>query len=125
MATPRPLDPGRTPDRGVHVLRSVAIAAVAVMTITVVVGAVTAPQGAAGALLDNVWGRVTIVDLYLALGAGWSWIAWRERDVARALLWAVLLITTGSIALWGYLALATRGAHDVTQVLRGGRDIGA
>lgn len=70
-------------------------------------------------LLSLAWGRVTLVDLYLAFGAVWAWIAWREAHVGRAALWAVLVATTGSVAIWGYVALAAARADSFPSLLLG------
>lgn len=93
------------------------------MTAAVVVGLTTAGEGAASELLANRWGQVTIVDLYLALGAVACWIGWRERSVARTLAWVVALVTTGSIAVGVYVALAARRARTVQELLTGPQDI--
>lgn len=104
--------------------RTFAVLLAVTMTAAVVVGLVTAPQGAAGELLSNTWGVVTIVDLYLALGAGWAWIAWREGSAGRAAAWALALVVTGSVALWVYVALAAARASSVEQLLVGSRNAG-
>lgn len=77
-----------------------------------------------GQLLDLAWGRVTLVDLELALLLGWLWIAWREASWPRALLWAALTLVTGSTALFGYLLGASLRAEDVPGLLIGPRRVG-
>jgi hypothetical protein len=112
------------PELTLRLLRVGAPVAALLMAVLVAVGLLTAPQGAVAALLDNVWGRVTIADLYLGLLATWSWIAWRERNVGPALLWAVLLVVTGSIALWTYISVQAHAARDVPELLLGSNEIG-
>ena len=90
----------------------------------VVTGLVTAEEGAAGAMLANVWGRVTVIDLYLALGTFGAWVAWRERSARRALGWAVALVVTGSIAVGVYLALAAGRSRTMTELMCGPMEIG-
>lgn len=109
------------PTSGVRVLRVAASLGALAMFATIVValgtGAALGEDGAAiGAL---VWGRVTFVDLGLALVAGWLWIVWRERRVVPALVWLVVTAVTGSGGLLLYVALAARRAHDVPEVLLG------
>jgi hypothetical protein len=107
-------------------LRAIQVAAwavVAVMVAAIVLGLVGAEEGAASALLANAWGRVTIIDLYLALGAIGSWIAWRERSVARTSVWIVALVLTGSIAVGVYVALAAGRSRTMTDLLVGESDI--
>ena len=68
-----------------------------------------------------VWGRVTFVDLGLALVLGWLWIASRERSVARALVWLLLTAVTGSGALLVYVSIAAWRTHTLHEVLVGRR----
>lgn len=111
------------PETMLRVARIVAPVAAFVMAATVVIGLLVAPQGAVAELLDNVWGRVTIVDLYLALLAAWVWILWRERSVGAAVLWGLLLVVTGSVALWTYITWRASTARDFQELLLGPRDI--
>lgn len=113
------------PETMLRVVRVVAPLGALAMGAAVVVGLATAAEGAAAALFDNVWGVVTVVDLYLALLAAWIWIAWRERSVAAGTLWAVLLVVTGSVALWVYVAWRAAGAKDMQELLLGPQDIAA
>ena len=109
------------PSTGVRVLRVLAPVGALVMLVTIVLALTTgAPLGADGAAIAAlVWGRVTFVDLGLALVAGWAWIAWRERSVPRALAWLVATTVTGSFAILLYVALAARRATSVAEVLTG------
>lgn len=120
-----PLPDRPRPELTLRLLRIGAPALAVVMATAVLVGLLTAPEGAVAALLDNVWGRVTIVDLYLGLLAVWSWIAWRERRVSSALLWGVLLVVTGSVAAWTYVAVHAHRSRDVPELLLGPTEIGS
>ena len=112
------------PEAMLRMVRVVAPLAALAMAAAVVMGLTSAPEGAAAALFDNVWGVATVIDLYLALLASWVWIAWRERSAGAATLWAVLLVVTGSVALWVYIAWRAYGAKDVQELLLGQHDIG-
>lgn len=101
----------------------VAWAATAVMVLAIAVGALTAEQGAVADLLANVWARVTILDLYIALGAVGAWIAWRERSLPRTLVWLLGLLVTGSVAVGLYVALAASRARTMSELLCGPQDI--
>lgn len=103
------------------VLRTVAIVLALVQLVAIVVGLTASEPGAAGELLANTWGLVSIVDLYLALGAVWAWLAWRERSVPVAAAWAVGMVVLGSLAAWAYVALAAGRAGSVEQLLLGDR----
>ncbi len=103
-------------------LRTVAVVAAVAMAATIVYGFVAGDFTAdGGALLDLAWGRVTIVDLYLAFGAVWAWIAFREGTVTTAILWAVLIAVLGSLAIWGYVAWRATTSRDVPHLLLGDR----
>jgi len=109
--------PGR-PTSAVRVLRVLAPLGALIMGVTIVLALASgAPLGAEGAEIGAfVWGRVTFVDLGLALVLGWLWIAWREASSARALVWLLATAVTGSGALLVYVAMAAwraEGMHDV------------
>jgi hypothetical protein len=108
---------------GLALVRVLAPLGALVMTVVVVdalaSGAALGADGAAIAAI--VWGRVTLVDLALALPFGWGWIAWREASWPRAVAWLVLVTVTGSIALFGYLAGAAWRNPDGLAVVVGPR----
>jgi Na+/H+ antiporter NhaC len=107
----------------VRVVRVIAPLGALAMFATIVVALGTGESlGAQGAEIGAlVWGRVTFVDLGLALVFGWLWIAWRERRVVPALVWLVLTAVTGSGALLLYVSIAAWRAHDLAAVLVGDR----
>lgn len=105
-------------------LRTVAVVAVVAMAATIVYGFVAGDFGADGAaLLELAWGRVTMVDLYLAFGAVWAWIAFREGSIVAAMAWAVLIVVLGSLAIWGYVAWRATTSRDVPHLLLGDRGL--
>lgn len=61
---------------------------------------------AGGELWRDPWGRATLFDAYFAFLAVFVWIAWRERTPLRCLLWLVLLLTLGNIAIAVYFLVA-------------------
>ena len=74
-----------------------------------------------GVITGLAWGRVTLVDIYLAFIFGWLWIAWRERSAGRAVAWLVATLITGSLALFGYLLGAAMRADSVDELVLGPR----
>jgi hypothetical protein len=72
-----------------------------------------------GILAGLAWGRVTLVDIYLAFVFGWLWIAWRERSPLRAVGWLLATLVTGSLALFGYLLGAAMRADSVDALVLG------
>jgi hypothetical protein len=71
------------------------------------------------AIVELAWGRVTLLDIYLAFLFGWLWIAWRERSAPRAVAWLLATLVTGSLALFGYLLGASLRAQSVTELVVG------
>lgn len=72
-----------------------------------------------GELVDLVWGRVTLVDIYAAFVVGWLWIALRERSPLRAVAWLPPVLILGSLALAVYLLGAAVRAETPEQLLLG------
>lgn len=107
----------------VRVLRVAATLGALAMFATIVIALGSGAElGAEGAEIGAlVWGRVTFVDLGLALVAGWAWIAWRERRIVATLGWLVVTAITGSGGLLLYVALAARRATTMREVLLGRR----
>jgi hypothetical protein len=101
-------------------LRALAAFGTAAMLTTILAAfsvASFADDGAA--LVALAWGRVTLIDLYLALLLGWVWIVWRERSAIRAVLWALVLVVTGSLGLFLYLLIASLRARTPLELLVG------
>ncbi len=91
-----------------------------VMAIAIAVGFATADFSADGkAILDLTWGVITLVDIYASFTIVWLWIAWREADVVRSLVWLVLVVTLGSLAIGAYVALAAFRADTPRDLLLG------
>lgn len=101
-------------------VRLVAAAGTAAMTAAILGALAAAPLPEDGAVIVAlVWGRVTLVDIYLAFLFGWLWIAWRERSWPRAVAWGVVTVITGSLALFGYLLGASLRAGSIPELLIG------
>lgn len=59
-----------------------------------------------GQLMALYWGKVTLVDLYLAFFVFIGWVAYRENHVGRTLLIALLTLTLGSLTITLYTLYA-------------------
>ena len=84
--------------------------------------AASGPEDAA-TLLALPWGRVTILDLYLALALFAAWIRHRERSWPRTLAWGAGLVVTGSLAAFLYVAIAARGSGGDRERFWHGRSV--
>jgi hypothetical protein len=102
------------------VIRLLAAFGTAAMTAAIVGAFSVASFTADGSILAGLtWGRVTLLDIYLAFVFGWLWIAWRERSVVRAVGWLLATLVTGSLALFGYLLGAAMRADSVDALVLG------
>ena len=59
-------------------------------------------------LWPDPWFRATLADAYCGFLFFWLWVAWREQSVAKGVLWFVLIMTLGNIAMAGYLLVQLR-----------------
>ena len=48
-----------------------------------------------GELLTNPWGVVSFVDLYVGFAIFSLWIAFREKNVFKAIVWIILMMVLG------------------------------
>lgn len=65
-----------------------------------------------GALLQNPWGIVSLVDLYTGFILFSAWIVYREKSIVSAIVWVVLMMVLGFLtgSLYAFLALnASKG----------------
>jgi hypothetical protein len=63
---------------------------------------------ATGQLWPDPWFRATLTDAYCGFLFFWLWVAWREQSVAKSILWFVLIMALGNIAMAGYILLQLR-----------------
>ena len=61
---------------------------------------------AAAEIWADPWGRATLLDAYFAFLTVWLWIAWREPNLPRRILWLVLILTLGNFAIAAYFLIA-------------------
>lgn len=58
-------------------------------------------------LLQNPWGIVSMVDLYVGFTLFSGWIVYREKSIGQALVWVVLMMVLGFFtgSLYAFMAL--------------------
>jgi hypothetical protein len=59
-------------------------------------------------LWPDPWFRATLADAYCGFLFFWLWVAWREQSAAKGVLWFLLIMTLGNLAMAGYLLLQLR-----------------
>jgi len=64
-----------------------------------------------GKLLSMPWGIVSMVDLYVGFTLFSCWIIYREKSLARSVVWVILMMTLGffTASLYAFIALQTSG----------------
>ena len=62
-------------------------------------------------LLSMPWGIVSLVDLYVGFTLFTGWIVYREKSLARSIVWAVLMMVLGfwTASLYSFIALQASG----------------
>lgn len=56
-----------------------------------------------GSLMNDVWFQTTLFDAYLGFLTVYVWIAWKERTFLRRLVWFLLVMAFGNMAISAYL----------------------
>jgi len=62
--------------------------------------------------LNLVWGRVTMIDLYLSFGVFIIWILYRESNWIWKTTWTLFILTSGSFAICLYLLVTLYRSHN-------------
>ena len=78
------------------------------MVIALLYGFTVGDFSADGAvLLNNPWGIVSIVDLYVGFALFSAWIMFREKSFVRSLIWIILMMVLGFLtaSLYTFIAL--------------------
>ncbi len=59
-------------------------------------------------LWPDPWFRATLADAYCGFLFFWLWVTWREQSVVNSILWFLLIMTLGNIAMACYLLMQLR-----------------
>ncbi|MPQ31809.1 DUF1475 domain-containing protein [Clostridium estertheticum] len=57
-------------------------------------------------LLGMPWGQISLVDIYIEFIIVCSWIVYRENNIAKSLIWVLLVLTLGSMISCLYIFLS-------------------
>lgn len=60
---------------------------------------------AGGELLRNPWGVATLFDAYFGFLTFFLWVAYKERSILARVVWFVLIMALGNIAMAVYVLL--------------------
>jgi len=68
-------------------------------------------------LMSLVWGQMSLVDLYIAFLLVHIWIFYKETKILPKIIWAILLIVTGSLATALYILIESYRTKNITDLL--------
>jgi hypothetical protein len=98
------------------IAKGLALLGLLAMTVVLIYGFTVGDFAAEGRrLLSMPWGIVSLVDLYVGFTLFSCWIVYRERSLARAVVWVTLMMVLGffTASLYTFIALQTsRGDWD-------------
>ena len=60
---------------------------------------------AGGALWPDAWFRATLLDAYCGFLTFYIWVAYKERRISLRVLWFVLIMALGNIAVSAYVLI--------------------
>ncbi len=69
----------------------------------------------------NVWAWATLYDAYFGFITFFCWVAWRERSLAVKIIWFILILLLGNIAMSFYVLLqlfAVKSQDSVSALFR-------
>lgn len=67
-------------------------------------------SGDGSILLSLLWGKITLIDIYIGFLIFTAWIIYRENNFTRSLFWFILMMVLGSFTSCLYLLLTFRQA---------------
>jgi hypothetical protein len=94
-----------------RIVQVVSFLGIVAMAAVLVYGFTVGDFGAEGSeLLSMPWGIVSLVDLYVGFVLFSVWIFYRERSLARALVWVILVMILGFFTASLYTFIAALGS---------------
>ena len=93
-----------------------------VMFAAIIVAMTTGDFGSEGSwILDNPWGRMSLIDIYVGIALFAGWVFLRERSPWVAVLWLPAFVILGNAGTALYAAIAAFRSGDVRTFLLGAR----
>ena len=100
--------------------RVLSILGLVVMLAVIVYGLVSGDFFEEGSsMLSLIWGRVTLVDLYVGLIFFAVWVAQREKRTVVVAVWWLALVVLGNLAAAVYLVRASFKSIGIGELLLG------
>lgn len=99
-------------------IRTVSALGVAAMTIALIIGFASGDfSGEGGQILDLIWGRVTLIDLYVGVAIIAAFVFWRERSLPVSIAWLAMFVVLGHWATALYVLVASMRTRSVEELL--------
>lgn len=99
-------------------IRIIAWLSTVIMTFMIVFSLLTGDFFAQGSVLMGlVWGQMSLVDLYVGFLLVYVWIFYKETKILPRIVWALLLIVTGSLATALYILIESYRTHTINDLL--------
>ena len=93
-----------------------------VMFAAIIVAMTTGDFGSEGSwILDNPWGRMSLIDIYVGIALFAGWVFLRERSPWVAVLWLPAFVILGNAGTALYAAIAAFRTDDIRTFLLGAR----
>jgi hypothetical protein len=103
-------------------IRIVTITLTVIMFAAIVVAMTTGDFGSEGSwILDNPWGRMSLIDIYVGIALFAGWVFLRERSPWVAVLWIPAFVVLGNAGTALYAAIAAFRTDDIRAFLLGAR----
>lgn len=68
--------------------------------------------GEGSVLLSLLWGKITMIDIYISFLIFTAWIIFRENNLGRSIVWFILMMVLGSFTSYLYLYLNFRQSQS-------------
>lgn len=103
-------------------IRIVTVTLTVVMFAAIVVAMATGDFGTEGSwILDNPWGRMSLIDIYVGIALFAGWVFLREESPWVAVLWLPAFVILGNAGTALYAAIAAFRTDDIRAFLLGAR----
>ena len=103
-------------------IRIVTVALTIVMFAAIVVAMTTGDFSGEGSwILENPWGRMSLIDIYVGIALFAGWVFLREGSAWVAVLWLPVFVILGNAGTALYAAIVAFRADDIRSFLLGAR----
>jgi uncharacterized membrane protein YobD (UPF0266 family) len=89
------------------------LAGATIMGFSIIYGLIVGDFAGEGSVIFSLlWGKVTLIDIYISFFIFTAWIIYRENNFLNSLIWFILMMVLGSFTSCLYLFLAFKNANS-------------